>query len=106
MIDAWRDLADTVAERVVTIGTWPNGQADAVAAAGDASRLVCGAAPDYPVVRDLTRRLATMSERVRARMDRLGALDVASQDVLTAVVRTLEQQLWMVRAQAPQPERG
>jgi starvation-inducible DNA-binding protein len=36
---------------------------------------------------------------VRARMDRLGDLDLASQDVLIDVVRTLEQQLWMIRAQ-------
>ncbi len=32
-------------------------------------------------------------------MDRLGALDGASQDVLIEVVRELEKQLWMVRAQ-------
>jgi DNA-binding ferritin-like protein len=32
-------------------------------------------------------------------MDRLGELDAASQDVLTDVVRELEQQLWMIRAQ-------
>ena len=51
------------------------------------------------VVRELARRLADASERVRARMDRLGELDLASQDVLIEVVRELEQQLWMVRAQ-------
>jgi len=32
-------------------------------------------------------------------MDRLGELDLASQDVLIEVVRELEKQLWMVRAQ-------
>lgn len=37
--------------------------------------------------------------RARARMDRLGPLDLASQDVLIELVRALEQQLWMVRAQ-------
>ena len=34
-------------------------------------------------------------------MDRLGELDGASQDVLVEVVRELEKQLWMVRAQLP-----
>ncbi len=34
-------------------------------------------------------------------MDRLGDLDAASQDAVIDVVRTLEQQLWMVRAQMP-----
>jgi DNA-binding ferritin-like protein len=34
-------------------------------------------------------------------MDRMGDLDGASQDVLVDVVRTLEEQQWMVRAQLP-----
>ena len=32
-------------------------------------------------------------------MDRLGEIDLASQDVLIEVVRTLEEQQWMLRAQ-------
>jgi starvation-inducible DNA-binding protein len=42
-----------------------------------------------------------VTERVRTRMDRLGDLDLASQDVLIEVVRALEEQLWMLRAQIP-----
>jgi starvation-inducible DNA-binding protein len=102
MIDAWRDLADTVAERAVIIGSWPDGQAAVVAAATDALPIPRGAVADHAVVRMLTERLAAASECVRARMDRLGTLDAASQDVLIAVVRELEQQLWMIRAQLPQ----
>ena len=41
----------------------------------------------------------TVAERIRTRMDRLGELDLASQDVLIEVVRALEQQLWMIRVQ-------
>ena len=50
-------------------------------------------------MRELTTRLAEVAERVRGRMDRLGEIDAASQDVLIEVVRALEQQLWMVRVQ-------
>src|SRR5271154_7485769 len=32
LIDSWRDLGDTVAERAVAVGFWPAGPADAVAA--------------------------------------------------------------------------
>jgi DNA-binding ferritin-like protein len=32
-------------------------------------------------------------------MDRLGELDLASQDVLIEVLRALEEQLWMLRSQ-------
>ena len=53
------------------------------------------------MVRELVQRLAEVAERNRSRMDRLGELDLASQDVLIEVMRALEQQLWMVRAQLP-----
>ena len=53
------------------------------------------------MVRELVQRLAEVAERNRSRMDRLGELDLASQDVLIEVMRALEQQLWMLRAQLP-----
>jgi starvation-inducible DNA-binding protein len=40
-----------------------------------------------------------VSERARTRMDRLGDIDAASQDVVIDVVRKLEEQQWMLRAQ-------
>ena len=55
-------------------------------------------------VRDIARRLAEAAERTRDRMNRLGELDLASQDVLIEVLRELEKQLWMVRVQFSQPE--
>ena len=103
LIDSWRALGDTVAERAVAIGFSPDGQSATVAAAADHAVLERGAIEDHVVVRELAGRLATVSERVRDRMDRLGELDLASQDVLTEVLRELETQLWMVRAQIPQP---
>jgi starvation-inducible DNA-binding protein len=50
-------------------------------------------------VHELTRRVADVSERIRARMDRIGDLDLVSQDLLISVVGTLEQQQWMLRSQ-------
>ena len=50
-------------------------------------------------MRELTHRVAEVSEQVRGRMNRLGDADLASQDVLIEVVRELEQQQWMLRAQ-------
>jgi hypothetical protein len=50
-------------------------------------------------VRELADRIAEVSELARARMDRLGEFDAASQDVLIEVVRTLEEQQWMLRVQ-------
>jgi starvation-inducible DNA-binding protein len=101
LVDSWRELSDTVAERAVAIGTWPDGQAATVAAANQLPRLAAGAVEEHAVVRELARRLAEAAERARGRTDRLGALDAASQDVLVDVLRELEKQLWMVRAQLP-----
>jgi starvation-inducible DNA-binding protein len=101
LVDSWRDLADTIAERAVAVGYWPDGQAQAVAAGEDRTAIERGPVEDQVVLRLLARRLAEVSERARRRLDRLGELDVVSQDVMIEVVRTLEQQLWMSRAQLP-----
>ena len=101
LVDSWHTLADTVAERAVAIGFAPDGQSGAVAAGSELAPIDPGPIADHAVVRELTRRLAEAAERVRARMDRLGELDAASQDVLIEVVRGLEENLWMVRAQLP-----
>ncbi len=101
LIDSWRALADTVAERAVAIGVAPDGQSATVAADTPLRRVDRGELEDRAVVRELTGRLADVAERARERMDRLGELDAASQDVVIEVVRALEKQLWMIRAQFP-----
>jgi starvation-inducible DNA-binding protein len=88
-----------VAERAVALGCWPDGQAGTVAETSELEPVPSGAVADREVVQLLTSRLGEVVGRARARMDRLAALDLASQDVLIEVVRALEQQLWMVRAQ-------
>ena len=101
LVAAWQGLADTVAERAVAIGAFPDGQAGTVAARNNSRPLEAGAIEDHEVVRELAHRIAETSELARARMDRLADLDAASQDVLVEVVRALEEQQWMVRAQLP-----
>ena len=99
LVDSWRDLGDTVAERAVALGFSPDGQAAAVSAGSGIPALERGVLEADAVIRELVQRLADVVERIRARMGRLGELDLASQDVLIEVVRELEKQLWMVRAQ-------
>lgn len=90
---------DVVAERAVALGAAPDGQAAAVAAQSALSAVEPGPIADSLVVETLARQIADVAARARERMDRLGDIDAASQDVLTDVVRSLEEQLWMVRAQ-------
>lgn len=103
LVGSWRELSDVVAERAVAIGFSPDGQSATVAAGSELQRLERGPLDDRVVVRELTGRLADVAERVRGRMDRLGEIDAASQDVIIEVLRALEQHLWMIRAQFPHP---
>jgi starvation-inducible DNA-binding protein len=98
-VESWQELSDTVAERAVALAFVPDGQANAVAAGSPLAPVARGALEDHLVVRELTHRVAEVSERVRDRMNRLGDADLASQDVLIEVVRVLEKQQWMLRAQ-------
>jgi starvation-inducible DNA-binding protein len=99
LVDSWRALADTVAERAVALGHVPDGQAHALAARSPLAPVAQEPLEDHVVVRELTDRIAEVSALTRTRMDRLGEVDAASQDVLIEVVRALEEQQWMLRAQ-------
>lgn len=99
MIDSWRELGDTVAERAVAIGFMPDGQAGTVARDSAVEAVERGVIEDHAVVSMLTRQLKEAAGRIRSRMDRLSELDSASEDVLVEVVRLIEEQLWMVRVQ-------
>jgi starvation-inducible DNA-binding protein len=98
-VTSWRELADVVAERATAIGYWPDGQSSTVSAGSGLATIERGPLDDQVVVRELTTRLADVTERIRERMDRLGELDAASQDAVIEVLRALEQQLWMIRVQ-------
>jgi starvation-inducible DNA-binding protein len=99
LIDGWRALGDAVAWRAVALGRFPDGQAHAVAAASEIPAEKPGPIEDVAVVRMLTHRLAKTAERVRERLERVGEVDVASQDVLIDVTLALEEHLWTVRVQ-------
>jgi starvation-inducible DNA-binding protein len=99
LVASWRELADVVAERAVALGYVPDGQVRAVAATSQLSAVSPEALDGHVVVREMTDRVARVSEKVRGRMERLADVDAVSQDVLIDVVRKLEEQQWMLRAQ-------
>jgi len=99
LVDSWRELSDVVAERAAALGYAPDGQSGAVASVTELRPLARGPLEDHVVVRELSERLNDVADRARERMDKLGEIDPASEDVLIEVVRALEQQLWMIRVQ-------
>ena len=99
LVASWRDLADVVAERAVALGYVPDGQARAIAAGSPLSPVAAEAMESNALIRAITDRVAQVSESARERMDRIAERDAVSQDVLIDVVRALEHQQWMLRAQ-------
>jgi starvation-inducible DNA-binding protein len=101
LVDSWRELSDTVAERAVALGVSPDGQSGTVSADSDIARIAVGPLDTDHALEALVPRLADAAERIRGRMDRLADLDLVSQDVLVEVARELEKQLWMLRSSLP-----
>ncbi|MGH2892706.1 MAG: Dps family protein [Solirubrobacteraceae bacterium] len=101
LVDAWRILADDVAERAVTIGSSPDGQVEAIATATRFETLPAGNLSDREVLGAIGDRVADAAIRTRERVERLALTDVVSGDLLIHVAATLEKQLWMLRAQIP-----
>src|SRR5204862_3761405 len=72
LVDSWRELADTVAERAVALGFSPDGQSAAVSATSQIPAVERGVLQSGVVVRELVQRLADVAERARERMNRVG----------------------------------
>jgi starvation-inducible DNA-binding protein len=99
LVDEWKELSDVVAERAVAIGFPPDGRAPTVVERSGLEPVEPGPMRVPDAIRQLTRRVAEVDERVRERCERLGEIDLVSQDVLIEVTRALEKQLWMIRSQ-------
>ena len=101
LVDTWRTLGDQVAERAVTLGAVPDGQAATVASFSQIAPLPAGHLRDYDVVREIADRVTEVAARARARIEAVASHDPVSEDLLIAVAGTLEKQLWMLRVQRP-----
>jgi starvation-inducible DNA-binding protein len=89
LVDGWQQLSDDVAERAVTIGASPDGQAETIAGATQFQPLPAGHLSDRHVLEAIGDRLAQAATSTRER--------------IIAVAATLEKQLWMIRAQTADP---
>jgi starvation-inducible DNA-binding protein len=100
LVDAWRAAADTVGERIAAVGGFPDGRADTVACGGELRPLGEGPLPDRELIASLAAILTDAVAVARESMDHIEDLDPVTADLLHSLVATLEEQLWMIRAQA------
>lgn len=106
LVRVWRHFADTVADRVRTVGCWPDAQAITlfqVTEGWGLEPVTVGATSCEEVVDGLASRLTEMVMRVRARIEAISEVDIASQAVLVQVLVVLERQAQELRARAPLP---
>jgi starvation-inducible DNA-binding protein len=75
LVDAWRTLGDEVAERAVTIGAAPDGQAETVAGSTEIEPLRPGVLGDQAVIDAMATRLADVTARTRERIERTAGVD-------------------------------
>jgi starvation-inducible DNA-binding protein len=101
VVGQWRDLEDAVAERAAALGIALDGSASAVIELADLRPVDPGFTEISCAIEHLCSKLWEVAVRVRQRAEQLGALDIVSQDVLVHVGQTIEEQLWMMRAQLP-----
>lgn len=98
LVDAYRGWYDEVAERLTAMGVSPDGRSATVSDSTPLAALPPGPLEDRSVLVAMDERVTQVAAGVRERADALGA-DLASQDLLIEILRGLEKQRWMMRAQ-------
>lgn len=98
LVDSWRLLSDTVAERVNALGLAPDGRAATVAGDSEVPTVHDGPIKGSEVVQVLTTSLGATIARVGERITRVGEVDPVSEDVLISVTTLLEENHWMIAA--------
>src|SRR3954454_7213952 len=64
LVDSWRDLSDTVAERAAALGVAPDGRASTIASGTETSSVDAGSLDTDAALRQLVPRVADAAERI------------------------------------------
>lgn len=99
IVDDARIWADDVAERKLALDLAADGQPGDVARQSRLEPLPPGYIADREAVALMEGRVAGVASCARQAAERLGDLDLASQDLVIEIMRGLEEHQWMLRAQ-------
>jgi starvation-inducible DNA-binding protein len=94
-----REWSDQVAERIVAVGSPPDARVETVATLTPLQTFPPGFVEDGKAVAAIVDRLDVIIERTAPRLDRLGAVDLVSQDLLIGIAAGLQKHRWMFSAQ-------
>ncbi len=99
IVDAAREAADTIAERIRALDAVPDGRTDTVAATTSVPAAPAGLIGTTDIVDIITDRIYATVDTVRAVHDEVDAADPSTSDLLHAIITDLEKQAWMLKSE-------
>ena len=105
IIEAARDFADTIAERMRSLHALPDGRSDLVAQTTTLPEFPQGEIATNEVIDLMTERLDAVATTCRDVHDDVDEEDPTSADILHAILERVEQLSWMVSAENRTPQR-
>lgn len=100
LVEHTRSFADTVAERVVTLGQPAQGSPTQAELHSKLDPLPTGFIRDEEVVKLFIEKLDTVCGRIRQHLPSVRERDPVSEGLLVEILATLEEQMWMFHAQS------
>ncbi|MCL4120066.1 UNVERIFIED_CONTAM: hypothetical protein GTU68_011767 [Idotea baltica] len=94
-----RDVTDEIAERIVTVGTAPDGRAQTIAADTVLGEFATGFHKVPESVTSVADPMKKAIDQLRVGIEKMGKIDPISEDLLIGTSSQLEKHLWMVQAQ-------
>ena len=94
-----RDATDEIAERIVTIGSAPDGRAGTVSADSVLDNFPTGFHQVDQTLNLVGDQMKSAIDQLRAAIEKMGDIDPISEDLLIGFSAQLEKHLWMVQAQ-------
>jgi starvation-inducible DNA-binding protein len=98
LIDQWRLWSDSVAERIVILGSLPKGRAEDIVNHGNTSEFPVAWLAGVDAMRHLADRVESTARGAREHQEAIADLDVITDGLLQEIIEGLEEQLWMLRA--------
>lgn len=99
IVDAARDAADDVAERIATLNCAADGRADTISSQSRLDNFPEGRQDVDDAVTLIADRLETTIGGLRKALEPMGDLDLITEDLLIGISGKLEKHLWMVQMQ-------